>query len=122
MVLLPNAEPRTNTSRVRLWFPRSWTALAVFLVLAAVMVLPLLVTYFAANVLASSDYCFTSCNGPHPFTAAVAAAIGLSLALVPFAGVRFYQGRSPESAWVRLAIVVLLALAVEGAVRILGLR
>jgi hypothetical protein len=121
MVLLSNAEPRTNTSRVRLWFPRSWTALAVFLVLADVMGLPIAVTYFAVNVLAS-DCFLTTCNGPHPGAAVVAAAIGLSLVLVPFVGVRFYQGRRPEPTWVRLAIVVLLALAVEGVVRILGLR
>jgi hypothetical protein len=48
--------------------------------------------------------------------------IGLGLVLMPFAGVRFYQGRRPEPARVRLVIVVLAALAVEGAVRILGLR
>lgn len=80
---------------LRLWIPRSWAAAAVFFVLVWVMATP--VSFVLYVVLIAGSECFlNSCSGPNPVTAVVAGGLGVLLMLVPFAGVRLFQGGPGE--------------------------
>lgn len=82
MTFPTEAELRTPAPTARSWFPRSWAAFAVFLLLAAVMAVPVLMAFFLAYVFFSE--CFlVVCTGPQPGAAVVAAALGQILAIVP---------------------------------------
>ena len=120
MTFPTDVESRPPASTVRSWIPRSWAAFGVFLLLAAAMAFPVLMACFMV-VVYSSDCFLTACTGPQPAGAVAAAALSLIFALVPFAGVRCYQGGWPASASARLAILIVLLLIVGYTGRIIGL-
>lgn len=112
MTSTAGAEIRTIASEARLWFPRSWAALGIGLLLLAVVALPALFALFMAYVFLSG--CFMECTAPEsePGAAAVAGSVSLVLFLLPFVGMRFFQGRWPASPWARLGVIVLLVVAI----------
>jgi hypothetical protein len=107
-----DAEIRPVTAGLRLWWPQSGAAVGVFLLLGAGVMLLASVAFVRAYMLTAG--CSLDCSEALPTGAVVAGALGLVLVLLPFAGVRFYQGRLPASARVRLGAVVLLAAVVGG--------
>ena len=105
MTYTPETVHTVSIRSVRSWFPQSWVAAVLFLLIAVVMAIPVLIAFFLAVVFYSE--CFMDCSVPDsdPGLAALSAGVGLVLLAMPFAGVRFYQGAHPASAPARLAVV-----------------
>lgn len=88
-----------------------------FVALLVAMAAPALLAFFLALGL-NADCFLGSCTGSQPGAAAVAAGFGVLCTLVPFAGVRFYQGGRPASPALRVLALVGLVLVMSYPVRL----